>query len=431
MESSLRFGTSGLRGLVDDFTPDAVDGWTGRFLSRFATPDGLMVGRDLRESSPAIAAMVCAAAAARGLPVIDCGALPTPALALAAQRASCAAIMVTGSHIPADRNGLKFYTAAGELTKAEEAMVVAAAPMAVGSKKAAIRDDAGVALSSYRARYLAHASLLDLSGLHVGVYEHSSVARDLLPDLLERLGARVTRLGRSDAFVPVDTEAVAPEDRDRAAAWAAEHGLDAIVSTDGDADRPLIADEAGRFLRGDLVGLATARFLGASTVVTPVTSSSAPELSGAFARVVRTRVGSPHVIEAMRACEGTVVGYEANGGVMLGSDIGLASGTLEALPTRDAALPILAVLAFSRAGGTRVSRVQDAFPRRFTGSDRLTDVSPADWLRVAATLDGALPDQLAPAGSLVAIDRTARGRRRHPFPPVGQRAGIALLCRSG
>ena len=57
--------------------------------------------------------------------------------------------------------------------------------------------------------------------------------------------------------------------------WAGERKLDAIVSTDGDGDRPLVADETGRFLRGDLVGALTARFLGADAIVTPVTSNSA------------------------------------------------------------------------------------------------------------------------------------------------------------
>ena len=56
-----------------------------------------------------------------GVGAIDCGVVPTPALALEAARRGVAAIMVTGSHIPFDRNGLKFYRADGEITKADEA----------------------------------------------------------------------------------------------------------------------------------------------------------------------------------------------------------------------------------------------------------------------------------------------------------------------
>src|SRR5690606_2025930 len=86
---------------------------------------GLFVGRDLRPSSPDLAGVVIAAGRAAGLAVTDCGAVPTPALALAAMDAGAAAVMVTGSHIPADRNGLKFYTPEGEITKAHETAILA------------------------------------------------------------------------------------------------------------------------------------------------------------------------------------------------------------------------------------------------------------------------------------------------------------------
>ena len=66
------------------------------------------------------------AAKAEGVAVENCGALPTPALALRSLTLGIPAIMVTGSHIPADRNGLKFYRAEGEIDKADEAGIVAA-----------------------------------------------------------------------------------------------------------------------------------------------------------------------------------------------------------------------------------------------------------------------------------------------------------------
>ncbi len=85
----------------------------------------------------------------------------------------------------------------------------------------------------------------------------------------------------------------------RASAGSTQHKLDAIVSTDGDADRPLVIDGTGEFLRGDVLGMIAARFLGADRVVTPVTSNSAIEGVGWFGRVDRTKVGSPFVIEGM------------------------------------------------------------------------------------------------------------------------------------
>lgn len=86
--------------------------------------------------------------------------------------------------------------------------------------------------------------------MRIGVYEHSSLARDILHDVLGALGADTVPLARSEVFIPVDTEAVDPATRRLLAGWAAAHGLDAIVSTDGDADRPMLTDHAGRMVPG-------------------------------------------------------------------------------------------------------------------------------------------------------------------------------------
>src|SRR5690606_3389721 len=145
----------------------------------------------------------------------------------------------------------------------------------------------------YRQRYRRFLAADALSGWRIGVFEHSSVARDHLCSLLWRAGAEVVRLGRAEGFVAVDTEAFSAAFYDPRHGWIRDHRLDAIVSTDGDADRPLLIDGQGEFVRGDVIGLVAARFLGADTVVTPVTSNSGIEALGAFRHVERTKVGSP------------------------------------------------------------------------------------------------------------------------------------------
>jgi len=250
-----------------------------------------------------------------------------------------------------------------------------------------------------------------LSGMRVGVYEHSSVARDFLRELLQSLGATVISLGRTDHFVAVDTEAVPQETIATFGAWAATHRLDAIVSTDGDGDRPLIADETGAQLRGDIIGLITARMVGATVVVTPVTSNSGIHAGLGF-DVLRTRVGSPFVIEAMRAAAGsggTITGFEANGGFLLGSsfDHGGIRGT--ALPTRDALLPILAVLQSARREGLSLSALSARWALPVCVSDRLEDFaverSRALMAHLSASED-ALGHFLSPLGTVATIDRT-------------------------
>ncbi|MFE3836312.1 phosphomannomutase [Pseudogemmobacter sonorensis] len=372
-----KFGTSGLRGLVVELTPGLVADYTRAFLAAVPSGGGLWLGRDLRESSPAIADAVRDAARAEGVPVTDCGALPTPALALAALRAGQAAVMVTGSHIPADRNGLKFYAPSGEITKADEAAILAALGRAPARGAAPVGDGTAAA-AEYVARYVRAFGPGALSGLRIGVWEHSSVAREVLARVLAATGAEVVALGRSDSFVPVDTEAVGAGTRDRLADWAARHGLDAVVSTDGDADRPMLADASGRIVPGDLLGPLVAGFLGAEIVVTPVSSNTAVDLAGAC-RVIRTRIGSPFVIAAMEEVlaqdpGAKVAGYEANGGFLLGFEAMGPAGPLAPLMTRDSLLPILAPLAAARAQGIGIAELAARLPGRFTASDRLQGI---------------------------------------------------------
>jgi mannose-1-phosphate guanylyltransferase/phosphomannomutase len=348
----MKFGTSGLRGLSNDLIKTGAVTYTtafGRYLlqsGKAKTGDPVLIGRDFRQSSPDIEAICEAALAELGFKTFACGTVPTPALALYGLKARAAALMITGSHIPADRNGIKFYVPDGEIDKADEAAITKLAAGILASDERPIggttasEDHSERCLDLFRKR---NAQLLGdgaFAGLRFGVYQHSTVARDLLTTLLSDYGAHVVPLGRSEAFVPIDTEAVSGDAIVLLNQWARLHGLDAIVSADGDGDRPLIADETGRPLRGDIIGLATAKFLNAKLVVTPVTSNSGIEALGLT--VTRTRVGSPFVIAGMKeAAAGRkdgVMGFEANGGVLIAHAFDVGGYRLDALPTRDSIL---------------------------------------------------------------------------------------------
>ncbi|MCG7871769.1 MAG: phosphomannomutase [Candidatus Thiodiazotropha lotti] len=390
LNSGVRFGTSGARGLVSAITDQVAYSYTYAFLQHLEISGQLKTNRrvaiagDFRPSTPRIMAAVCKAAIDRGLQVINCGYIPSPAIALYGLQQGIPSIMITGSHIPDDRNGIKFNRLDGEILKEDEQAIrdqVIEIPeqlfdqQGYFAQKQDLPSVNRTAYENYVRRYTNFFSPMCLEGLRIGLYEHSSVARESAAEVLEALGAEVIRLGYSDQFVPVDTEAIRPEDIALAKDWANIHDLDSIVSTDGDGDRPLVSDEKGEWLRGDMAGMLCAYFLNAEWVATPVSSSSAVERSGWFTGVSRTRIGSPYVISAMSTLldEGRegVVGYEANGGFLNADTLVYGDKMLEPLPTRDALIVIVGILNRTQNGALKVSELCASAPARFTSSNRL------------------------------------------------------------
>lgn len=434
--SGVGFGTSGARGLATAMTDRVCYAYTCGFLQYLECRGELLphgqnvaVAGDLRPSTGRILEAVRRAIADRGHVPVSCGRIPSPALALAGLERGIPAIMVTGSHIPDDRNGIKFNKPSGEILKEDEHGIVGQvvelddtlfdADGAFSRSAASLKPESPEAGENYIERYLDFFEPGALEGLRVGVYEHSAVGRDILVKALSRLGAQTVAFGRSDAFLPVDTEAIRPEDVQLALEWAQQGRFDAIVSTDGDSDRPLVSDERGRWLRGDVAGILCAKFLEADTVCTPVSCNTAVEKSGWFKQIRRTRIGSPYVIAAMvhATARGArrVVGYEANGGFLIASEIEREGRRLRALPTRDALIVILSLLVCARQQRRRVSDLVASLPPRFTASDRLKDFATDKSFEILARFgsgdDGADRAALerafgAISGQVAALDRT-------------------------
>jgi phosphomannomutase len=315
--------------------------------------------------------------------------------------------MVTGSHIPFDRNGYKLNTSRGELPKEHEGPINENVRRVRGniynqSFTESLFDEWGLfktghmelpaesneARESYIERYVNFFSDASLDGKRLLVYEHSAVGRDILIEILTRLGAEVIPSGRTEAFVPIDTENI---DEDQLATIqacvdeaTAKHGpIYAVLSTDGDSDRPLVLDvgrEARKvqFFGGDLVGMIVAEYLEADAVVVPISCNDAIDL-GSLARVTepKTRIGSPYVIAGMENARSrgkrVICGWEANGGFLIGSDVKRRGKLLKALLTRDAVLPILCTLLAAHAKGLSVGELFAQLPRRFSRSALLKE----------------------------------------------------------
>jgi phosphomannomutase len=370
-----------------------------QYVKTTSSPRAVAIAGDHRKSTPRIIRAIAFAAREEGLQADYCGLVPTPAITVYGLQNRMPSIMVTGSHIPEDRNGIKYNMPWGEVLKADETEIShryrdlegeETARVRAGNSaftgRGALKPEVGVRLGrenpaasqDYVDRLVRYFPAGCLDGRKIVFYQHSCVSRRILPEILRGLGAHVVDVGWSESFIPVDTEAVQQTERLRA--WVAEHEADALVSADGDGDRPLVVDENGKVVRGDVLGILVADFLEADSVSVPVSCNTALEKSERFEKVNRTRIGSPYVIESMlndvRAGYRRVVGYEANGGFLTATDLKRADsgGVLTALPTRDAALPIIALLVESLRKGQSISALVSSLPPRFTQSGLLENV---------------------------------------------------------
>src|SRR5580704_16564949 len=445
---ALTFGTSGLRGLVKDITDlEAYINVKGALRYLQSTGDIRVGGRvvlagDLRPSSDRIMRACARAIVDSGCDVENAGKIPTPALILHAVARGCAGVMVSGSHIPFDRNGIKLSQSIGEILKSDEPGITrhveqvrieeyaqtaessAFAPSGMLKTSRPLASVDPAAEERYVRRYLTGFSSGGLSGLRVVLYEHSAVGRDILGRILRELGAEVVTAGRSETFIPIDTENVTRELLERLEGLvdvsANGRPVAAIVSTDGDSDRPLVAavlpkgetaprSPRVRFLPGDLLGSVVAEYLGVDAAAVPISANDAVErrLRERCVFLEKTKIGSPFVISGMDqiargAAHTRIVGWEANGGFLVGSAIEVGRETLGPLPTRDSTLPILANLFAAVRARVGLSELWDRLPARYGCAGLIDDVPVA--------VSRAISARLVPPGDVTEVGLEAGGR---------------------
>ena len=469
----LKFGTSGRRGLVVDLTQLEiyinVSAEIQYLQSLTPSEGGVLLGddfyfaHDLRPSSTqyvensrgGLCQAVEQALKDGGMRAINLGAIPTPALTAFALQRGKGSIMVTGSHIPFDRNGYKLNTSKGELSKKDEQ------PINVAVEKTRERllaqpfaeslfDEQGMLRNrpldilpvtdegriSYIRRYLEFFEGQTLQGTKILAYQHSAVGRDVLVEIFEKLGAQVTPAGRSDTFVPIDTEAIdqAQLDTIQGLCDGAGQTFDAVVSTDGDSDRPLLVAPDGdslRFFGGDLLGMVVAGYLGADAVVVPISSNDAID-RGSLASVTepKTKIGSPYVISGMQHALSKggrrVCGWEANGGFLTGSDIEVDGTTLTALPTRDAMLPLLCALFAARQRQRTLPALFATLPARYSRASLIRNFPRPTSMKIVQRFSPPTTDiqevAYASDGSITAYDseRSARTVTASDSAQLGQ-----------
>jgi phosphoglucosamine mutase len=343
------FGTDGVRGLANrEVTAElALDlsvaaahilGERGEFAGH--RPRAL-IGRDPRASGEFLEAAVAAGLASAGVDVVRLGVLPTPAVAYLtiALRADFG-VMLSASHNPAPDNGIKFFARGGlklddEVEDAIEARIGEPWQRPVGAGIGRI-GDLPDGVERY-VDYLVGTVPNRLDGLKVVLDTAHGAASVAAPAALRRLGAEVITIGDAPDGLNIN-DGCGSTHLEQLSAAVVEHGAELGVAHDGDADRILAVDAAGRVVDGDQImailalSLRERGALAADTVVATVMANLGFKIAmeRAGLRVVETAVGDRYVLEAMRQ-GGYVLGGEQSGHIIMQEHATTGDGVLAGL----------------------------------------------------------------------------------------------------
>lgn len=348
------FGTDGVRGLANGpLTADlaltlaqatAVVLGQGRSAeARRAEGRRLtaVVARDPRVSGEFLSAAVEAGLASSGVDVFDAGVLPTPAAAyLIADIDADFGVMVSASHNPAPDNGIKIFARGGvKLPDIVEARIEAALELPklqpTGGEVGRIRRFADA-----EDRYVVHllGSLPHrLDGLHVVLDCAHGAASGVSPETFRDAGARVTVIGADPDGVNIN-DGVGSTHLDVLSKKVVEVGADVGIAHDGDADRCLAVDAAGRVVDGDqimailAVAMKERGALADDTLVATVMSNLGLHraMSAHGIHVETTAVGDRYVLERMTE-GGFSLGGEQSGHVIMSEFATTGDGVLTGL----------------------------------------------------------------------------------------------------
>ncbi len=300
-----------------------------------------VVGRDPRASGEFLAAAVVAGLASAGVDVDDAGVLPTPAVAgLVADTGADLGVMLSASHNPMPDNGIKFFAKGGHKLPDEveddiERRMGEDWERPVGAAVGRVRPLADAA-DRYVARLLA--SLPNrLDGLKVVVDCAHGAASTAAPRVLREAGAEVVVVGAEPDGLNINDGYGSTHLGPLKEAVVAS-GADAGIAHDGDADRCLAVDAAGREVDGDqIMGVLAVAFrergaLREDTLVTTVMSNLGLRLAmdREGIRTVQTAVGDRYVLEEMRR-GGYALGGEQSGHVVMLEHATTGDGVLTGL----------------------------------------------------------------------------------------------------
>ncbi|MGE0650396.1 MAG: phosphoglucosamine mutase [Alphaproteobacteria bacterium] len=386
------FGTDGIRGTanVAPMTPEvalAVGMAAGLQFTRGEHRHRVVIGKDTRLSGYMLEPALTSGFISVGMDVVLVGPLPTPAVAMLTRslRADLG-VMISASHNSYEDNGIKLFgpdgfklsdAVEGEIEKRMDAGFAGAlAPPADLGRAVRLDDAVGRYIEYVKASFPRG---LRLDGLRIVVDCANGAAYKVAPTILHELGADVVTLGvHPDGFnINARSGSTHPAPMQEA---VRREKADLGIALDGDADRLVMADEAGALVDGDQLMAVVARswhaaglLTGGAVVATVMSNLGLEEyLSGLDLGLVRTQVGDRYVVERMVA-DGFNLGGEQSGHIVLSDYATTGDGLL-------AALQVLAVLVEAGKPASEVLRPFTPCPQRLksvaVGAGHPLDAAP-------------------------------------------------------
>ena len=379
------FGTDGIRGTVgqEPITADfalRLGHAVGRVLKRLERRPSVLVGKDTRISGYMLESALESGFSSAGVDVVLLGPIPTPAVAYLtrAQRASLG-VVISASHNPFADNGIKFF--GGNGNKLDDAWELEVEAALAEPPAWASAGDLGRArrLDDAPGRYIefcksVFANDLTLKGLRIVVDAAHGAAYQVAPKVFHELGADVITIGCAPDGMNINHEAGATHPQALVAAVLAQRA-DFGIALDGDADRVLMVDAAGRQFNGDellylMADDRLARDEPVAGVVGTLMTNMAVELALRRRGVAfeRAKVGDRYVLEALQK-HGWLLGGEGSGHLLALDKHSTGDGIISAL---------LVLQACVRSEKTMVQLLQDLslFPQTLLN---LRTEKASDW----------------------------------------------------
>ncbi|HEX3428985.1 MAG TPA: phosphoglucosamine mutase [Candidatus Limnocylindrales bacterium] len=326
------FGTDGIRGIANIELKPTLAYALGRATAHKLVGRGgsLVVGQDTRRSGDMFVAAIAAGATSLGADVRIAGCVPTPALAFLAGTGQFeAGIMVSASHNPADDNGLKVLDRQG--LKLDDGIEDEIEQLIWRTEELGSVGNAEIGrsvldpslLERYRTHRLELAGSVQAAGVRIVLDCANGSGGITGPDILRATGASVEVIHNDPDGININVGSGATAPASLAEA-VRERGADVGFALDGDADRLIAVDAAGRIVDGDQVLgiLALDRLergvLAENALVVSVLSNGGLQaaVEAAGGQVIRTPVGDKYILDGMQV-SGAGLGGEKSGHVIV------------------------------------------------------------------------------------------------------------------